>query len=112
MSTTEQLPVTVSEDDRVVIKETRSKQRRVPLGELVSLAPATLIYTFLLVGPAIVALALSFFSWNGIGAFKWVGLGEWSRFFRDSGVWYALWLTIQVTVISWFVQTLSRWRSA
>jgi ABC-type sugar transport system permease subunit len=106
MSTTEQLPVTVSEDDRVVINETRSKQRRVPLGELVSLAPATLIYTFLLVGPAIVALALSFFSWNGIGAFKWVGLGEWSRFFRDSGVWYALWLTIQVTVISWFVQTL------
>jgi ABC-type sugar transport system permease subunit len=105
-STTEQLPVSVSQHDRIALSGTRSAWRRAPVGELVSLAPATLLYTFLLVGPAIVALALSFFSWNGVGALKWVGLGEWSRFVGDSGVWYALWLTVQVTVISWFVQTL------
>ena len=84
-----------------------ARRKRAPLLEFVSLAPATLLYTFLMVGPAIVALVLSFFSWNGVAALKWAGFGEWSKFVHDGNVWYALWLTVQVTAISWLLQTLS-----
>ncbi len=106
MSSSVEVPPIVG-DGAVVTAHTRTRRRRSTWGEAAGLTPATLLYTFLLVGPAIVALVLSFFYWNGVGALKWAGLGEWDRFFKDGSVWYALWLTVQVTVISWVLQTLS-----
>jgi raffinose/stachyose/melibiose transport system permease protein len=94
-------------DGSAVVLGARARRRRLLLSDGLALAPATILYTCLLVGPAFVALFLSFFSWNGVGALNWVGLGGWSRFFGDNNVWYAMWLTVQVTVISWVLQTLS-----
>lgn len=101
-----QMPLSSEGGQRVIGGRPRAR-RRLDWGEVACLSPATLLYTCLLVGPALVALLLSFFSWNGVGALKWVGLGGWSRFLHDGSVWYALWLTFQVTVVSWVLQTLS-----
>ena len=107
-SSLEQVPLTAGDDRALMEHQPRTRPRRFTWGvKPPTLTPATLLYTFLLVGPAVVALVLSFFYWNGVGALKWAGFGEWSRFFKDGSVWYALWLTVQVTGISWVLQTLS-----
>jgi len=75
-------------------------------GDVAGVAPAALLYTFLLVAPAAVALLLSFFSWNGVSAFRWAGLANWDRLFHDGGAAHSLLLTIVVTAVSWFLQTV------
>lgn len=70
------------------------------------MAPAVLLYTFLLVAPAIVAVLLSFFSWNGVSGFRWAGLGNWSHLFHDGGAGSSLGLTLIVTALSWLLQTV------
>ena len=74
-------------------------------GDVAGVAPAALLYTFLLAAPAAVALLLSCFSWNGVSAFRWAGLANWDRLFHDGGAAHSLLLTIVVTAVSWFLQT-------
>jgi ABC-type sugar transport system permease subunit len=84
----------------------RARRRARLLGDVTGVAPAVALYTFLLVAPAVVALLLSFFSWNGVSGFRWAGLANWSRLFSDSGAASSLILTLVVTAVSWLLQTV------
>lgn len=76
------------------------------IGDVIGVAPAVVLYTFLLVAPAVVALLLSFVSWNGVSSFHWAGLANWSRLFSDGGAASSLILTLVVTALSWVLQTV------
>lgn len=76
------------------------------LADAVGVGPAVVVYTFLLVAPAVVALLLSFFYWNGVSGFRWAGLANWNRLFHDGGAGSSLVLTLIVTALSWLLQTV------
>jgi raffinose/stachyose/melibiose transport system permease protein len=53
--------------------------------------PALCIYSLFFAYPALSALRYSFYSWNGIGDMKWVGLGNFIKLFTEAP-WNAQWL--------------------
>lgn len=68
-------------------------------------APALIFYIAFAIIPLFIALYYSFTRWNGLAPATWIGLGNWQELFSDQVTLNSLFLTIQVMVISWIVQT-------
>jgi raffinose/stachyose/melibiose transport system permease protein len=73
--------------------------------DLMGLAPMMILYGLFMLLPIGVAVALSFYNWNGVGALRFVGGANWARFFRDPIAAHSLEVTGLLTVLSWAVQT-------
>lgn len=69
------------------------------------LLPAVAFFVVFALGPMIAAVYISFLDWNGISTPHWVGLGNWTKAFSDSVTLHSIFLTVQVMVLSWIVQT-------
>ncbi|MGI9049263.1 MAG: carbohydrate ABC transporter permease [Rubrobacteraceae bacterium] len=67
--------------------------------------PAIAFFLVFALGPLIAAVYISFLNWNGISSPTWVGLGNWVRAFTDPVTLNAIFLTLQVVVLSWIIQT-------
>ena len=62
------------------------------------LAPNLILYSVFIIIPVVLALALSFTSWNLVGAPQWVGLANYRRMFADPLVWQAVLTTLKFIV--------------
>ena len=68
-------------------------------------APALAFFLVFAILPLAGVLALSFTSWNGIGAIEWDGLGAWRRVIADPVTVTALVVTAKIMFFSYIVQT-------
>jgi raffinose/stachyose/melibiose transport system permease protein len=68
-------------------------------------APALVFFIGFAVIPVVGVLALSFTTWDGIGAIHPSGLTTWRAVLADPGLPHAIWVTFLVMVASWAVQT-------
>ncbi|MFI1412622.1 carbohydrate ABC transporter permease [Streptomyces sp. NPDC020707] len=85
---------------------TDQRRRRTPRSILPWLAtPALVIYVGFAVIPLVGVFALSFTTWDGIGAIHVSGLTSWRAVLTDPGLPHALGVTFMVMVVSWLVQT-------
>jgi len=67
--------------------------------------PAVAIFVVFGVVPLLGVLALSFTQWDGIGRINPAGFDSWRSVLNDPGLPHALWVTFEVMVLSWLVQT-------
>ncbi|PXY21428.1 ABC transporter [Prauserella muralis] len=67
--------------------------------------PALLFFGVFALVPLVGVVLLSFVSWDGISGMSWAGLVNWFNVLGDSMTYQALWLSVQVMVLSWLVQT-------
>ncbi|MET9189396.1 sugar ABC transporter permease [Streptomyces tendae] len=67
--------------------------------------PALLVFVGFAVVPLVGVFALSFTTWDGIGAIHGSGLDSWRAVLTDPGLPHALWVTFLVMAVSWAVQT-------
>ncbi len=67
--------------------------------------PALAIFVAFAVLPLFGVFALSFSSWDGIGAISFAGFDSWRAVLTDPGLPHALWVTFLVIVLSWIAQT-------
>jgi raffinose/stachyose/melibiose transport system permease protein len=67
--------------------------------------PALVFFIGFAVIPLIGVFALSFTTWDGIGAIQPSGLDSWRAVLADPGLPHAVWVTFLVIVASWAVQT-------
>jgi raffinose/stachyose/melibiose transport system permease protein len=67
--------------------------------------PALLFFVIFAVVPLVGVLALSFTSWDGLGAIHFSGLVSWRAVLSDPGLPHALWVTFLIMVLSWLFQT-------
>ena len=67
--------------------------------------PAFLMFLAFGIIPLIGVLALSFTTWDGIGEIVPSGLTSWRATLSDPGLPHALWVTFEIMILSWLVQT-------
>jgi raffinose/stachyose/melibiose transport system permease protein len=67
--------------------------------------PAFLMFLIFGVIPLIGVLALSFTTWAGYGPIHASGLTSWRTVLGDPGLPHSLWITFEIMVLSWLVQT-------
>jgi raffinose/stachyose/melibiose transport system permease protein len=67
--------------------------------------PALLVFLVFGLVPLVGVLALSFTSWDGIGAINPSGLASWRHVLTDPGLPHALWVTFLIMALSWGFQT-------
>ncbi|MBA8793295.1 raffinose/stachyose/melibiose transport system permease protein [Friedmanniella endophytica] len=67
--------------------------------------PALAFFTLFGIVPLIGVLALSFTTWDGIGAIRPSGLTSWKAVLSDPGLPHSLLVTFEVMALSWLVQT-------
>ena len=67
--------------------------------------PALLIFTAFGIVPLFGVLALSFTTWDNIGAIQPSGLTSWTAVLTDPGLPRALWVTFLIMGLSWLIQT-------
>jgi raffinose/stachyose/melibiose transport system permease protein len=67
--------------------------------------PALLFFTAFGILPLLAVLALSFTSWDGLGAITPAGVANWTSVLADPGLPHALWITFLIMALSWLVQT-------
>ena len=75
------------------------------IADLVGVVPPVLLYAVFIVVPMIVAIFLSFMSWNGVGNPTWVGFANWTWFFHDARARSVDRLTVKLVVLSYVIQT-------
>jgi raffinose/stachyose/melibiose transport system permease protein len=68
-------------------------------------APALVFFIGFAVIPLVGVFALSFTTWNGIGAIQPSGLDSWQTVLTEPGLLHSLWITFLVMFASWAVQT-------
>ncbi len=68
-------------------------------------APAAVYFFAFGVIPLLGVLYLSFTTWDGIGAIKFTGLTSWKAELTDPGLPHSLWVTFEIMILSWLVQT-------
>lgn len=68
-------------------------------------APALVFFGVFALVPLVGVVALSFVYWDGISEMTWAGLANWSDVLTDPATLNAIWLSVQVIVFSWLVQT-------
>lgn len=68
-------------------------------------APALVFFVGFAIIPLIGVVALSFTTWDGIGAITPSGLTSWNAVLSDPGLMHAIWITFLVMLASWAVQT-------
>ena len=67
--------------------------------------PALAVFLLFAVVPLLGVLALSFTHWDGLGAIRPAGLGNWQSILNDPELLHSLWVTFEVMLYSWLVQT-------
>jgi len=67
--------------------------------------PAFLMFLAFGVIPLIGVVALSFTTWDGIGPIHPSGLTSWKAALTDAGLPHAIWVTFEIMILSWAVQT-------
>ncbi|GIE97234.1 carbohydrate ABC transporter permease [Paractinoplanes rishiriensis] len=67
--------------------------------------PALIMFIAFGVIPLLGVLALSFTTWNGIGTIQPTGLTSWKALLADPGLPHAIWVTFEIMILSWLVQT-------
>ncbi|MFI5895764.1 carbohydrate ABC transporter permease [Actinoplanes sp. NPDC051513] len=67
--------------------------------------PALLMFIAFGVIPLVGVLALSFTTWDGIGDIHPSGLTSWRAALSDPGLPHAIWVTFEIMILSWLVQT-------
>jgi raffinose/stachyose/melibiose transport system permease protein len=75
------------------------------LADLIGLSPVTLLFGVFVLVPIVAAIALSFFTWNGLGNPKFAGLVNWRQVWHDPVAHQSLQVTAVVVVASWVIQT-------
>jgi raffinose/stachyose/melibiose transport system permease protein len=75
------------------------------MADFVGFAPTMVLYGGLILLPIGLAVALSFYSWNGIGKMRYVGGANWAQFFHDPIAGHSLEVTGVLVLASWLVQT-------
>lgn len=68
-------------------------------------APALLFFAAFVIAPIVVVVVLSMMDWNGIADPRFNAGENWSELAADSGMWHSVWVSLQVMVLSWVVQT-------
>jgi raffinose/stachyose/melibiose transport system permease protein len=87
------------------IPTTIRRQRSASWIALAWTAPALAFYAVFALVPLLVAIYLSFVSWDGISQASWVGLKNWAGLFSDAVTGHAIVLTIEIMVLSWILET-------
>jgi raffinose/stachyose/melibiose transport system permease protein len=67
--------------------------------------PALLMFVAFAVVPLLGVLALSFTTWDGLGAIRPSGLTSWKATLNDPGLPHALYVTFLIMGLSWLAQT-------
>jgi raffinose/stachyose/melibiose transport system permease protein len=67
--------------------------------------PALAFFVIFALVPLAFALGLSFTSWDGLTAPVFDGINQWITVLKDPVTYNALWLSLQVIVLSWVIQT-------
>jgi raffinose/stachyose/melibiose transport system permease protein len=67
--------------------------------------PAALMFLAFGVIPLLGVIALSFTTWDGIGDIHPSGLTSWKAELSDPGLPHAIWVTFEIMILSWLVQT-------
>jgi len=67
--------------------------------------PALVFFAVFALAPLAIALILSFTSWDGLTSPVFDGVGGWVSKLTDPVTYNALWLSFQVIILSWLVQT-------
>ncbi|GAB3690104.1 carbohydrate ABC transporter permease [Saccharopolyspora tripterygii] len=68
-------------------------------------APAMLFFAAFVIAPIVVVIVLSMMDWNGIADPRFNAGENWGELAADSGMWHSVWVSLQVMVLSWVVQT-------
>jgi raffinose/stachyose/melibiose transport system permease protein len=79
--------------------------QRLNLTVMLLLVPAMFFFLLFALGPMAVAGYISLLEWDGVSPPAWVGLENWGRLFTDPVTLRSLFLTVQVMVLSWIIQT-------
>lgn len=83
----------------------RSREDRVKTSHLLFVLPALLFFAVFALLPLVGVVALSFTSWNGIGAIQFTGLTSWADALGRSTTWHGLGLVLLMIVATWLLQT-------
>lgn len=67
--------------------------------------PAAAYFALFAVLPLVLVVYLSFTSWNGVGAPKPIGAGNWTRLFSDGDLRASLRVSLVLTALCWLTQT-------
>jgi raffinose/stachyose/melibiose transport system permease protein len=67
--------------------------------------PALVMFTLFGVVPLVGVLVLSFTQWDGLGPINPAGVSNWRVALKDPGLYHALWVTFEIMILSWLVQT-------
>jgi raffinose/stachyose/melibiose transport system permease protein len=67
--------------------------------------PALAIFLVFGVVPLFGVLFLSFTQWDGLGAINPAGMSNWRSVLSDPGLPHAIWVTFEIMILSWAVQT-------
>lgn len=80
-------------------------RERLQLSHLLFAAPALLFFLVFAILPLLGVVALSFTSWNGIGAIEFTGLTSWTETLSRDTTWRGLLLVLLMIVATWTLQT-------
>lgn len=79
--------------------------RRMNLKLFVLMIPALLFFFVFVIYSVFRALYTSFFEDDGLNPPTWVGLSNWATILRSPTIYHSLWLTVEVMILCWLVQT-------
>lgn len=80
-------------------------KKRTQRSAMLLLAPSLILFILFGIVPMLGAVYLSLVNWNGIGSMTFAGFSNWVQFFQDTSAWHSLWLTIEVMILTWVIQT-------
>ena len=67
--------------------------------------PALVMFGLFALLPMAIVVVLSFTRWDGLTTPAWAGTANWAHLFTDPVTRHSIWLTVQVVVLSWLIQT-------
>ena len=67
--------------------------------------PALVMFGLFALLPMAIVVVLSFTRWDGLATPAWAGTANWAHLFTDPVTRHSIWLTVQVVVLSWLIQT-------
>ena len=67
--------------------------------------PALVLFGLFALLPMAIVVLLSFTRWDGLTTPAWAGTANWAHLFTDPVTRHSIWLTVQVVVLSWLIQT-------
>jgi len=67
--------------------------------------PALVLFGLFALLPMAIVVVLSFTRWDGLTTPAWAGTANWAHLFTDPVTRHSIWLTLQVVVASWLIQT-------